>query len=489
MGVCCPDGVLSFIHVSYVPLVEECTANALNYIPDIPVLMSRETHSYDRVGPMSTPLIAVVRMKPIINDIEVDDHYEEYETLSIKDGTCPDAVQSQSQASGDRLDAESGCVLGAAEPPLKNMISEGAYIELMKNCSKWNERACNERRARLRYPFFDQQTGTAHRFNPVFYRLPSQRCNATDAHTIVQYVTQRWRRRQSANSSDAIEMKMFLRDNPALDAALNTTAASAQSEVMDVNFDYGQGKGTPKGLFDYNEEGDDDASNDDGGSDEDDWGSKRKSRKAQSGSSGGPGGSKNKKKASDSGRAGRASAAAASAAQDAADETNNFHCTLCSAAYKSLAGLAYHKAFQHNDPLPIGTSIEISPLLETSSICDLCLGSKNMNKKTMKPEDLVVCHDCGRSAHPSCLSFNDNVPVIIKRYGWQCIECKSCTICGTSENDDKLLFCDDCDRGYHTYCFTPKMKSLPENEYSCALCIGTFGARASAVPKKTGSAN
>ncbi|KHJ96377.1 hypothetical protein OESDEN_03660 [Oesophagostomum dentatum] len=29
------------------------------------------------------------------------------------------------------------------------MISEGAYIELMKNCSKWNERACNERKASI----------------------------------------------------------------------------------------------------------------------------------------------------------------------------------------------------------------------------------------------------------------------------------------------------------------------------------------------------
>lgn len=102
---------------------------------------------------------------------------------------------------------------------------------------------------------------------------------------------------------------------------------------------------------------------------------------------------------------------------------------MCSAAYKSLAGLAYHKAFQHNDPLPTGTSIgkllwlclsgsiensstsrlEISPLLETSSICDLCLGSKNMNKKTMKPEDLVVCHDCGRSGPSSSLSFYTSV--------------------------------------------------------------------------------
>ncbi|KAK6036826.1 PHD-finger [Cooperia oncophora] len=376
-------------------------------------------------------------------------------------------------------------VARGARSPSGNMISEVAYIELMKNCSKWNERASNERRARMRYPFFDQQTGTAHRFNPVFYRSPSQRASSTDPNIVVQYTTQRWRRRQSANSSDAIEMKMFLRDNPALDAALNTTTSTTQSESLDTGFDYGQGKGTPKGLFDYTEEGDDDASNDDGGSDEDDWGSKRKSRKAQGSSSGTGSSSKNKKKASDSSRGGRSSAAAASAAQDAADETMNFHCKMCSAAYKSLAGLAYHKAFQHHMPLPNGVNVEISSHLETSSICDLCLGSKHMNKKTKKAEELVVCHDCGRSAHPTCLNFNDNVPVIIKRYGWQCIECKSCTICGTSENDDKLLFCDDCDRGYHTYCFNPAMKSLPENEYSCELCIRTFGDQASAAPKTT----
>ncbi|WKY16446.1 hypothetical protein Q1695_001245 [Nippostrongylus brasiliensis] len=362
------------------------------------------------------------------------------------------------------------------------MISEGAYIELMKNCSKWNERAGNERRARLRYPFFDQQTGTAHRFNPVFYRLPAERVSSTDPNIVVQYTTQRWRRPQSTNSSDAIEMKMFLRDNPALDAALNTATQTTQSDSIDSAFDYGQGKGTPKGLFDYTEEDGDDASNDDGGSDEDDWGSKRKSRKAPSGSSGGGSSSKSKKKASHTPRGARANSSAASVAQDAADEMN-YHCKLCSASYKSVAGLAYHKAFHHNLPLPHGSTVEISPVLETSSICDLCFGSKRMNKKTKSPEELVVCHDCGRSAHPTCLNFNDNVPVIIKRYGWQCIECKSCTICGTSENDDKLLFCDDCDRGYHTYCFVPAMKSLPENEYSCELCIKTFGSKASAAGK------
>ncbi len=46
-----------------------------------------------------------------------------------------------------------------------------------------------------------------------------------------------------------------------------------------------------------------------------------------------------------------------------------------------------------------------------------------------------------------------------------CLECKTCTICGTSENDDQLLFCDDCDRGFHMYCLNPPMKvNLKENE-------------------------
>ena len=62
--------------------------------------------------------------------------------------------------------------------------------------------------------------------------------------------------------------------------------------------------------------------------------------------------------------------------------------------------------------------------------------------------------------HPTCLQFTANMNVSVKQYPWQCIECKTCTLCGTSENDDKLLFCDDCDRGYHMYCLVPPMKVL-----------------------------
>lgn len=29
---------------------------------------------------------------------------------------------------------------------------------------------------------------------------------------------------------------------------------------------------------------------------------------------------------------------------------------------------------------------------------------------------------------------------------------------------DQLLFCDDCDRGYHMYCLSPAMAEPPEGE-------------------------
>ncbi|KAI8432658.1 hypothetical protein MSG28_013633 [Choristoneura fumiferana] len=39
---------------------------------------------------------------------------------------------------------------------------------------------------------------------------------------------------------------------------------------------------------------------------------------------------------------------------------------------------------------------------------------------------------------------------------------------------DQLLFCDDCDRGYHMYCLVPPLETPPEGSWSCALCIQQF---------------
>lgn len=121
-----------------------------------------------------------------------------------------------------------------------------------------------------------------------------------------------------------------------------------------------------------------------------------------------------------------------------------------------------------------------------SPYCDFCLGDSMCNRKSSKPEKMVSCANCGRSgmlcyadipvvrhwhdffytAHPSCMQFSESLSSVVHTYRWQCIECKSCHFCGTSENDDQLLFCDDCDRGYHMYCLVPPLKNPPEGKLS-----------------------
>lgn len=134
---------------------------------------------------------------------------------------------------------------------------------------------------------------------------------------------------------------------------------------------------------------------------------------------------------------------------------------------------------------------EVDDKAEANDYCDFCLGDKNENKQTGTREELVSCSDCGRSGHPSCLQFTSNMIISVKKYAWQCIECKSCGLCGTSDNDDQLLFCDDCDRGYHMYCLKPPLSEPPEGiiyffitkshlkysfpgSWSCHLCINEF---------------
>lgn len=211
------------------------------------------------------------------------------------------------------------------------------------------------------------------------------------------------------------------------------------------------------------------------------------------------------------------------------DKDKPYACEICPMRYKTRPGLSYHMSHSHNKivppeeddlpityhqaprPHPLPPTIDLktsrgvtttankkppapssssmasiqsqfslpmapTPLLakQGSKYCDFCLGDENENKKTGLREEMVSCADCGRSGHPSCLQFSSNMIISVKKYPWQCIECKSCGLCGTSDNDDQLLFCDDCDRGYHMYCLKPPLSEPPEGSWSCHLCIVEF---------------
>ncbi|CAF0939581.1 unnamed protein product [Adineta steineri] len=47
-----------------------------------------------------------------------------------------------------------------------------------------------------------------------------------------------------------------------------------------------------------------------------------------------------------------------------------------------------------------------------------------------------------------------------------------CEICNSDSDEEKLLLCDGCDHGTHTYCFLPPMSFIPPNDWYCYVCIG-----------------
>ncbi|THD19064.1 PHD and RING finger domain-containing protein 1 [Fasciola hepatica] len=46
-----------------------------------------------------------------------------------------------------------------------------------------------------------------------------------------------------------------------------------------------------------------------------------------------------------------------------------------------------------------------------------------------------------------------------------------CEVCGLSNNEDRLLLCDHCDRGYHTYCLSSPLSSIPPGDWFCPDCV------------------
>ncbi|CAH1261391.1 PHF10 [Branchiostoma lanceolatum] len=102
-----------------------------------------------------------------------------------------------------------------------------------------------------------------------------------------------------------------------------------------------------------------------------------------------------------------------------------------------------------------------------NAVCGICLKGPD-NNKWGRTEDLIHCSQCDNSGHPSCLDMSDELVQVIKTYPWQCMECKTCVICGDPSEEDKMMFCDVCDRGFHTFCVG--LEELPIGQWVCQTC-------------------
>ena len=51
---------------------------------------------------------------------------------------------------------------------------------------------------------------------------------------------------------------------------------------------------------------------------------------------------------------------------------------------------------------------------------------------------------------------------------------KSCSICGSLDDDDKMILCDGCDKGFHLYCLRPQLPAVPVSvSWYCSDCAAS----------------
>uniref|UniRef100_A0A8C5AJI8 Double PHD fingers 2 n=1 Tax=Gadus morhua TaxID=8049 RepID=A0A8C5AJI8_GADMO len=338
-------------------------------------------------------------------------------------------------------------------------LGEQYYRDAMEQCHNYNARLCAERSVRM--PFLDSQTGVA-QSNCYIWMEKRHRGPGVAPGQLYTYPSRRWRKKRRAHPPE--DPRLIF---PPLKSGAHGST-SGPYRILEPD--------------DYLDDLDDEDY-------EEDTPKRRGKGKGK-----GRGASSSRKKLD-------------TAALE--DRDKPYACDICGKRYKNRPGLSYHYAHSHlaqeegEDAAAAAAAAEVHeppapPPQEPktakkgpdgralpNNYCDFCLGDSKTNHKTGQSEELQSCSDCGRSGHPSCLQFTPVMMAAVKTYRWQCIECKCCNICGTSENDDQLLFCDDCDRGYHMYCLTPPMSEPPEGSWSCHLCLDLLKDKASIYQTQT----
>lgn len=84
------------------------------------------------------------------------------------------------------------------------------------------------------------------------------------------------------------------------------------------------------------------------------------------------------------------------------------------------------------------------------------------------PGVMFRCSDCAKWHHLRCLDLPSAEPDYLKKYPWQCMECKTCFVCKRPDHEDQMICCDQCDRGHHTFCVG--LFKLPPGGWVCRHC-------------------
>lgn len=58
----------------------------------------------------------------------------------------------------------------------------------------------------------------------------------------------------------------------------------------------------------------------------------------------------------------------------------------------------------------------------------------------------------------------------------------ACEVCKSKDDEDSMLLCDGCDKGYHIYCVQPPIETIPEGDWFCPACVAAGAGKDGATP-------
>uniref|UniRef100_A0A7M4FNE1 Double PHD fingers 3 n=1 Tax=Crocodylus porosus TaxID=8502 RepID=A0A7M4FNE1_CROPO len=256
-------------------------------------------------------------------------------------------------------------------------LGDQFYKEAIEHCRSYNSRLCAERSVRL--PFLDSQTGVAQN-NCYIWMEKRHRGPGLAPGQLYTYPARCWRKKRRLHPPEDSRLKL-LEIKPEVDLPLKKDGFTSEGTTLEALL---RGEGIEKKMDTKEEdtiqeiqrvlENDENADEVNEEEDLEEDIPKRKNRAR-----------------------GR---------------------VVCGKRYKNRPGLSYHYAHTHlaseegdeareqeTRSSPVHRNENHKPqkgpdgAIIPNNYCDFCLGGSNMNKKSGRPEELVSCSDCGRSAH------------------------------------------------------------------------------------------
>lgn len=120
---------------------------------------------------------------------------------------------------------------------------------------------------------------------------------------------------------------------------------------------------------------------------------------------------------------------------------------------------------------PAPSNVDYNSDSNSDSGPDIIYGKRYIDTGTEAALESIEAEDPELLEIMALQTLEDLCDQCAKRPSRKCKTC-GCSICGSKNEEDKQLMCDQCDMYYHMYCLNPPLQQPPEGEWFCSECKG-----------------